>query len=179
MTKCHSVFHSTIGFFTQLKRNLFMSDASTLKCFFMTQSRHIIFFLCFTFLLMNTQCDDDDEVQAPCGQAVVVDSGFFETAESDTFELSYARIEGNCLNVNISSSGCDGTTWSLVLVDSGHVAESLPEQRYLKLVFSNSEVCDAIVTQERSFDLTAIRVMSSNDIILNIEGLDESLHYLY
>lgn len=145
----------------------------------MKTPRHFLFFFCFAFLFMNTQCDEDNEVQVPCGQTVVVDSGFYETAESDMYEIVDVHIEENCLIVNLSASGCDGTTWSLVLVDSGNVAESLPEQRYLKLVFSNAEECDAVVSQERSFDLTAIRIIGSNEIILNIEGLDESLNYMY
>lgn len=144
----------------------------------MNTSRLAIFFFCFAFLLMNFQCDDD-EIQAPCGQTVVVDSGFYETAESEVFEIQETNVEGNCLVINLSASGCDGNSWSVVLVDSSNIAESSPEQRYLRLVFTNTELCDAIVSQQRSFDLTAIQVDGSNDIILNIEGLDESINYVY
>jgi len=135
---------------------------------------------CFALLLMSTQCDEDDDMAPePCGQTVVVDSGFYESAESASYELINAEINDNCLIVNISASGCDGNSWSAVLVDSGAVAESSPEQRFLKFVFSNDEECLAVITQERSFDLSAIQVDGSTDIILNIEDFPEALTYTY
>ncbi len=145
----------------------------------MKSLKYTLLIFCFAILFLNTQCDEDDDVQPPCGQSVVVDSGFYQSAESDLFELTDFQIEGNCLNVNVSSSGCDGATWSLVLVDSGNVAESFPEQRYLKLVFSNDEECLAVISQERSFDLETIQVEGSNAIILNLEGLEEPIDYTY
>jgi hypothetical protein len=128
---------------------------------------------------MNTQCDDDAPLQDPCGQAVVIDSGFYDTAESNVYDLISAEIQENCLTIKISASGCDGNSWSMVLVDSGAVAESSPEQRYLKFVFTNQEVCLAIVNQQRSFDLSSLQINGSNEIILNIEEFPESLTYTY
>ena len=134
---------------------------------------------CFMLLFMNTQCDDDEIQDSPCDQMVVVDSGFFNSAVSSEFNFQNAEITNNCLKVTVSSSGCDGSSWSMVLVDSGSVAESLPEQRFLKFVFTNNETCLAAITQERSFDLSNIQVEGSNEIILNIEGFPESITYQY
>nr|WP_321222200.1 hypothetical protein [uncultured Psychroserpens sp.] len=128
---------------------------------------------------MNTQCDDDDVVSIPCDQTVVVDNGFYETAESNMYEVGNIVFNDNCLSIEISASGCDGNSWSMVLVDSGNVAESSPEQRYLKFVLTNQEVCLAFISQERSFDLTPLQIDGSNEIILNIEGFPESLTYNY
>ncbi len=146
----------------------------------MKSTKLFLSFFCFALLFLNTQCDDDDEVESNCaGQGVVVDSGFFESSESDGFELINAEITGNCLTVDISSSGCDGNTWSLVLVDSGIITESNPEQRFLKLVFSNEEDCLAVIGQTRVFDLSAIQIEGSNSINLNFEEQEESLIYDY
>ncbi|MBO6605991.1 hypothetical protein [Psychroserpens sp.] len=134
---------------------------------------------CFMLLFMNTQCDDDEIQGSPCDQAVVIDQGFYESAETDDFTFQSAEIIDNCLAVVLSSSGCDGETWSMVLVDSGSVAESLPEQRFLKFVFSNNEECLAVITQERSFDISNLQVEGSNEIILNIDGFPESITYQY
>ncbi|MEH6537856.1 MAG: hypothetical protein V7719_15755 [Psychroserpens sp.] len=135
---------------------------------------------CFTLLLMNTQCDDDDDwIQTPCGQTVVVDSGFYDSAASDIYSLISTEIVGNCLTIDISASGCDGNSWSIVLVDSGDVSETLPEQRFLKFIFANTETCLAVFSQERSFDLTPIQVDGSNETILNIEDFPEPLPYIY
>ncbi|WP_040278330.1 hypothetical protein [Psychroserpens damuponensis] len=129
---------------------------------------------------MNTQCDDDDlNSTTPCDQTVVVDNGFYDTATSDFYTLTEAVIVDNCLSITIEASGCDGNSWSMVMVDSGTVAESSPEQRYLKFVLSNDEVCLAVFTQQRSFDVTPIQIEGSNEIILNIEGFEEPITYTY
>lgn len=142
-------------------------------------SKRLLSLLCFALLFMNTQCDEDNEIETPCGQSVIIDSGFYDTAESSLYNLISAEIEGNCLTINISASGCDGNSWSMVLVDSGAVAESSPEQRFLKFVFTNEEVCLAVFSQERSFDLSALQVSGSNEIILNIEDFPEPFTYAY
>ncbi|NRA91407.1 MAG: hypothetical protein HRU26_01765 [Psychroserpens sp.] len=79
----------------------------------------------------------------------------------------------------MSASGCDGDTWSLILVDSGNVAESFPPQRFLKLIFSNEEECLAAITQSRIFNLANLRVEGTNEVVLNIEGIPEPLNYMY
>lgn len=134
---------------------------------------------CFILLFMNTQCDDDDIQVSPCDQVTVIDNGFYTTSESSEFSFQAAEIIENCLNVSISASGCDGSTWSMVLVDSGNIAESFPEQRYLKFVFTNNETCLAVFNQDRSFDISNLQIEGSNEIILNIEGFPESITYQY
>ena len=136
--------------------------------------------MCFSLLLMNTQCDEDDDFQvSSCGQSAIIDSAFFETAESSEYFLDGYSINDDCLTIEISASGCDGESWSMVLVDSGNVAESSPEQRYLKFVFTNNETCLAVFSQVREFNLSALRVDGSNEIVLNIEGFPEPLSYFY
>lgn len=130
-------------------------------------------------LFMNTQCDEDDVQSSPCDQMVVIDNGFYNAANSDEYSLQNAEIIDNCLSLSISASGCDGSSWSMVLVDSGAVAESSPEQRFLKFVFTNNEECLAVLSQERSFDLSNLQVEGSNEILLNIEGFPDSLSYQY
>lgn len=146
----------------------------------MKSIKTVIVCLCFPLLLMNTQCDDDDNFQeSNCGQPAVVDNSYFENAVSSEFFLVDFDLFDDCLTIEISASGCDGESWSMVLVDSGSVAESSPEQRYLKFVFTNEETCLAVINQSRTFNLTGLRVDGSNEVILNIEGFPEPLAYYY
>ncbi|MCB0381953.1 MAG: hypothetical protein KDD05_01230 [Psychroserpens sp.] len=146
----------------------------------MKSIKTVIVCLCFPLLLMNTQCDDDDNFQGSnCGQPAVVDNSYFENAVSSEFFLVDFDLFDDCLTIEISASGCDGESWSMVLVDSGSVAESSPEQRYLKFVFTNEETCLAVINQSRTFNLTGLRVDGSNEVILNIEGFPEPLAYYY
>ncbi|XCF07237.1 hypothetical protein ABI125_05115 [Tamlana crocina] len=134
--------------------------------------------LCF----VNMTCENDDDsngYMGDCDQNTVVDSDTYKNLETDRFTIISAEITGDCLNLEIGASGCDGSTWRFSLVDSGAVAESFPEQRYLKLQLLNEELCDAYFTKTISFDLTPLRVSGSNEIILHIEGLETSLNYKY
>lgn len=136
--------------------------------------------MCLSLLLMNMQCDEDDDFQvSSCGQSVIIDSAFFETAESSEYFLVGYSIDGDCLTIEVSASGCDGESWSMVLVDSGNVAESSPEQRYLKFVFTNNEACLAVFSQAREFNLSALRLDGSNEVVLHIEGFPEAINYVY
>ncbi|WP_298902429.1 hypothetical protein [uncultured Psychroserpens sp.] len=128
---------------------------------------------------MNTTCDEDDFIPEPCDQVAVIDNGFFQTAESNLYTLNGVDLNGDCLLISLSASGCDGNSWSMVLVDSGEVSESLPEQRSLKFIFSNTETCLAVFSQERSFDLRPLQVEGSNEVILNIEDFPEPITYQY
>ncbi len=129
---------------------------------------------------MNTQCDEDDDIQdSNCGQPVIIDNTFFESAASDDYELVSFDVNDDCLTVEVSASGCDAESWSMVLVDSGEVVESSPEQRYLKFVFANEEECLAVFNQSREFNLTGLRVDGTNEVVLNIEGFPEVLNYMY
>ncbi|WP_299337191.1 hypothetical protein [uncultured Psychroserpens sp.] len=135
--------------------------------------------ICFALLLMNTQCDEDNTIDSPCDQIAIIDNAFYQSAESDEFSVVDVVINDNCLSIDISASGCDGNTWSMVLVDSGDIAESSPPQRFLKLVFTNDEDCLAVIGQERSFDLSPLQTNDENEVILHIEGFTESITYTY
>lgn len=146
----------------------------------MKLSKVCIAFLCLPLLLMNTQCDDDDDIQNDnCGQSVIIDNVFYQSAESGDYNLIGTDLNNDCLTIEVSASGCDGESWSMVLVDSGSVAESSPEQRYLKFVFTNEEACLAVFNQSRVFNLSALQVDGSNEVILNIEGFPEVINYTY
>ena len=145
----------------------------------MRLSKFLMLYACFALLLMNTQCDEDDFVPEPCDQVTIIDNGFFQSAESNLYTLNTVELDGDCLSIDISASGCDGNSWSMVLVDSGDVSESLPEQRSLKFIFSNTETCLAVFSQVRSFDLRPLQVEGSNEVILNIENFPEPITYSY
>ncbi|WP_296383794.1 hypothetical protein [Winogradskyella sp.] len=139
----------------------------------------IVIFSMLCLLLMNFQCDDDDIQASLCDATVVVDSSTYQTIESAFYTLMSAEISDDCLYTNISSSGCDGSTWVLTLVDSEDIAESMPPQRYLKLALANNEACLAVFNKEQSFDLTPLRIDGITEVVLHIEDFSEPLTYVY
>ena len=134
----------------------------------------------FCLLLMNFQCDEDnDHLISLCDEPVVVDNSAYETSESAFYTLINAEINGDCLHVNISSSGCNANTWFFNLIDSENIAESMPPQRYLKLELINNEACLAVFNKEQSFDLAPLRITGVNEVLLNIEDFPVPLTYTY
>lgn len=145
----------------------------------MKKLRIIVSLVCFSLLLLNFQCDEDDVKINPCDEYVILDNQTYATAESDFYAVLTATIEADCLEVSISASGCDPNNWELTLVDSENIAESMPPQRFLKLSLITNEACLAVFDKTESFDLKALRIDGMNEVVLNIENFPELLNYSY
>lgn len=139
----------------------------------------LVFCICTLIVSQSCNNDDDDVQLSACDVTVVLDNSNYQTTESDFYSLESAEIEDDCLRVNISASGCDGSTWVLTLVDSEDIAGSMPPQRYLKLSLANNEACLAVFNKEQSFDIRPLRIDGINEVLLNIEDFPELLIYTY
>jgi len=139
------------------------------------------FFLVITLCLTNTQCDDDDLPLPPqvCDYQVLIDAMAYDETIPLNFNFLATQVIDNCLFIEISASGCNGDSWEVELIDSAIVAESSPEQRFLKFKLINEEVCLAVFDKTYTFNLEPLQVEGSNEIILNIEGYDGSVLYSY
>ncbi|WP_298533003.1 hypothetical protein [uncultured Algibacter sp.] len=139
------------------------------------------FYIVFLFCFLNMTCDDEDidMDKSGCGYEVVVDKNEYDGLLSDHFNFVDAEIVGDCLFLKIAASGCTGDTWGFRLVDSEAVAESLPEQRFLKFQLNNEELCLAVFEKTISFDLRVLQIHESGELLLNIDGLEDSLSYKY
>ncbi|WP_406682828.1 hypothetical protein N1F78_09000 [Seonamhaeicola sp. MEBiC1930] len=133
-----------------------------------------IIMLCF----LNMQCEEDIIINN-CDYLTIVSESEYNNFETDHFGFISTDVEGDCLLVEIGASGCDGSTWEFQLIDSGAIAESFPEQRFLKLQLSNEELCDAYFERTLSFDLTPLRIEGSSRVLLNIDGLNNAIEYVY
>lgn len=127
----------------------------------------------------GVKCEDGKavlEYTEGCDDVVRIWPEGYETANAEGLNIKNISIEGNCLNVEYISSGCDGSTWQLQLIDSGAVAESYPVQRYLRFNFVNTEECDAVIEKQKSFYIKTLRD-SEEAVILHLDGWDESVLY--
>lgn len=127
-----------------------------------------------------TSCNrfDPDPEPPVCDYNVVVDAQLYEKGTSSFFTLSDVNIVEDCLTLSVTSSGCSGDSWKFKLVDSGVIAESYPVQRYMRLLLTNNELCDAVITKKVSFNLTPIRT-GEHKVIIHLKNWDESLLYTY
>lgn len=114
-----------------------------------------------------------------CGPFVSLNANAYGNGDSDPFTIIRAEVEGDCMNVTYSASGCDGSSWVVDMVDAQAIAESLPVQRSFKMLLENNEDCMAIPTQTVSFDLRSIQVESEDVTLINLDGYDKQLTYIY
>ena len=130
----------------------------------------------FTFILCS--CGDPIEDSQNCDLRTIVDDNQYNKANEDYF-INDAVLEGDCLNIALSASGCDGTTWGFDLYASSAIAESWPVQRYIRLSITNDELCDAVIEQTISIDLTPLQVDAYDQMNINLSGFDQQIHYTY
>lgn len=98
---------------------------------------------------------------------------------SDGTTRMRATIVEDELHLTITSSGCDGATWTARLVDLENLAYSNPPQRSGEIVFENNEACLAIITKDFIFDLKPYRVDGSHKVLIRLEGWSHPLLYQY
>ena len=71
-----------------------------------------------------SSCKKDDENDCYfCEQQVVISEDLYLTAPNDHLVIDSLKINGDCLKINFSSSGCNGDSWQLKLIDQGGTTE--------------------------------------------------------
>lgn len=141
--------------------------------------KNLLFALSLLLILQSCiDSDDNPSIDSVCDQVTIVDNALYNNNVSESFSIKGIQLVGDCLEVEIQSSGCDGGSWEVKLVDSGGIAESIPEQRYLKVFLNNEELCEAIILKTYNFDLRPLR--TGNDVVLlNLEKWDHQIRYEY
>src|SRR5689334_1913312 len=102
-------------------------------------------FLVIILSVLTFSCSKPVEtVQVPpCGPAPVINATAYANTSTNNYTIVSAIVNGNCLEVKISSSGCNGASWTTELIDSEAILKSNPPQRLLKLKLTNNELCNA------------------------------------
>lgn len=137
-----------------------------------------IFGLIIFLLVSCSKSDEPEFTDSACDEIAILDNNEFRNGNTENYSVENATINGDCLEVEIVSGGCSGESWEVTLVDAERIAESLPEQRDIKILLENNELCYAIVTKEFSFDLRPLRT-TNNEVLLNLENWEERILYEY
>jgi len=138
----------------------------------------LVFSLFISSLFSCSDSDANPYEDSVCDQITTVDNSRYKSSQSEGFLIRSVQIIGNCLVVEIEAGGCSGDTWKVELIDAGRVAESNPEQRDLKILLDNRELCYAIVHKTYTFDLRPIQT-TNNVVLMNLELWDEQIRYEY
>ena len=129
--------------------------------------------------MSSMQCEKVSiEPNPDCPEKVIISDNGFRNGPSDELNIISVAIIGDCLNIEFAASGCDGSTWKVVLYDANAIKESYPVQRDLRLSLKNQEECDAVITQNISFDLRPLQ-LEYDKILLNLSNSGDQLLYEY
>ncbi|XOV67857.1 MAG: hypothetical protein ACFHU9_01535 [Fluviicola sp.] len=101
--------------------------------------------------------------------------------KTDYYTIISAEVEGTLLFMTVEySGGCARHTFEFV--GSKAVSKSLPPQRGVMLIHDNGgDECESIVRRDIEIDITdlAYKQEKGSEIILNLEGYDEPLKFVY
>ena len=126
-------------------------------------------------------CEDDSGSinLLDCNINTTVSSLAYQNSTSDPVAISFHAITENCLALDYTASGCDGSFWEVELIASEDILEANQPKRNLKFILTNQEVCTAVIQQEITFDITNLQVANNNSVLLSIDGITEPILYEY
>lgn len=138
----------------------------------------ILTLVIITFLSCSNDDDNSNSINN-CDLEVVVSAEQYENAPSFQLYINSLEIDGNCLKIDFTASGCSGESWEVKLIDSEQIIESNPTQRNLRLSLKNNELCHALPNKTMTFDISKLQIQNKNQVYLNITNSDDKILYEY
>ena len=129
--------------------------------------------------VLSCSDNDDNGNSNNCNFSSIVSAEQYENAPSDQLTINNLEINGDCLVINFSASGCDGNIWIVKLIDSEQILESNPIQRNLRISLENNEDCNAVPNKTLTFDISNLQIQDDNRIYLNITNSGDQILYQY
>jgi hypothetical protein len=113
-----------------------------------------------------------------CPDKVIISESAYKDPPEDELTIISSAIMDDCMTIEFSSSGCDGSKWEIKLIDANVIMESYPVQRNLRLSLRNTEECDAVITKKVSFDISPLQ-LEYEKILLNLTNSGDQVLYEY
>lgn len=130
-------------------------------------------------------CKGDDSNCCPhpnptnCNEFSIIDETKYNQTNTNNYTITNVVLNGNCLEITVSSSGCNPNNWDMNFVASEVVVETLPNMWYAKVELINNEDCQAVFQKTVSFDLTPFQITGQNQVLIKIQGWNTSIMYQY
>lgn len=130
-------------------------------------------------------CKGDDSNCCPhpnstnCNEFSIIDETKYNQTNTNNYTITNVVLNGNCLEITVSSSGCNPNNWDMNFVASEVVVETLPNMWYAKVELINNEDCQAVFQKTVSFDLTPFKITGQNQVLINIQGWNTNIMYQY
>jgi hypothetical protein len=142
--------------------------------------KFLILFSLFVIIL-NSCCDDDDSIiNETCDfNSEIIAENDFSGIDTSNYLISAVQLNNDCLEITISSSGCDASLWKMNLFSTNAFYNIYPLQRTVKIELINNQACLAVFQKTISFNLIPFQIKGQNQLPLNIEGWNEQIIYKY
>ncbi|NBC06767.1 MAG: hypothetical protein GVY26_06190 [Bacteroidetes bacterium] len=139
----------------------------------------LIFSLTLSCEKQNTSCSCEDP--APCDALALLDNSAYQNGSDDPYFLREASIEGDCLYLRFQyGGGCKEVDFDLV--GAFQLGETAPLTRFVRVALDDDDNCEALITEEVTFNLKPLRVEGEEELrilIGNPAGEDLSVIYTY
>lgn len=141
----------------------------------------LLIILIGTVFISCSKDDDNNNLnKATCNSvAKIVTEEEFKKIVTTNYVVSGVKLNDDCLEITVSSSGCDSEPWEMSLYSVNAFYTIYPLQRAVKIELINNQGCLAVFQKTISFDLTPFQISEQNEVPLNIEGWSEQIIYEY
>ncbi len=144
--------------------------------------KRLIVFVFLTGILFGSCCHFDDVVVpiiSNCDKEAIEDETRFQQTSTNNYNITNVVLNGDCLEVTISSSGCNPDNWKMNLIGAMSLAAVSPPHVGAKIELINNEACLAVFQKTVSFNLTPLQAVGQNQIQLSVFGWNRSIVYQY
>jgi hypothetical protein len=109
-----------------------------------------------------------------CTPIAIIPNGYKPgDTENKSIYVKSAAMNGSCLELNISYSGCNMHTESIKLISDGELNPTFGKPTYLaELVDTEYQMCEALFSDKVSFDISALKT-AKGTFYIKIAGYDE------
>lgn len=143
--------------------------------------KRVVFLMLLTGVLFACKGDDWLCCANPfnCDKNVVVDEIKYNETSTANYGVDSVVLNGHCLEITITSGGCDPNNWDMNLFASELIVETNPAQYKTKIELINNEDCLAVFQKTMSFDVTSLQMTGTNQVQIDIEGWNTPILYQY
>lgn len=139
----------------------------------MRNFKRIILSVFSIFLVLS--CSDDDEVTtSACDFNITIDEERYLAPSPSVYNVSNAKINGDCLEITIQASGCSGDSWEIGLFSNYAITNGFTTYVAFSLKLKNLELCEAYLTKTYSFDLSET-IGNTTDTHISVDGWNDVL----
>ena len=142
--------------------------------------KKLLVILTLMHILSCNSEEDNSTIENNCDftSEIIFEEGFNAISTSN-YGIIDVVLNGDCLEITFSSSGCGTDLWEESLYSSDVFYNVFPLLRDVKMELINNEECLAVFQKMVSFDLTPFQIDGQSDLPLNITGWNEQITYGY